>query len=59
AAAYLKYASLGPSLAALHPDLFEQPGRKQVFQRPAKGKGIERRSSGCVEPSVDRRARIW
>jgi hypothetical protein len=25
AAAYLQYASLGPSLAALHLDLFEQP----------------------------------
>ena len=28
AAAYLEYASLGPSRAALHPDLFKQPGRK-------------------------------
>jgi hypothetical protein len=36
AAAYRKYASLGPARAALHLDLFEQPGRKQVFQQPAK-----------------------
>jgi hypothetical protein len=38
AVAYLEYASLGPSLAALHLDLFEQPGRKQVFQQPANPK---------------------
>ncbi len=31
AAAYLQYASLGLRRAALHLDLFEQPGRKRVF----------------------------
>jgi hypothetical protein len=31
AAAYLEYASLGPSRAALHLDLFEQPADKPVF----------------------------
>ena len=36
-AAYLQYASLGPSLAALHLDLFEQPGRIRVVQHPARG----------------------
>jgi hypothetical protein len=30
-AAYLEYASLGPSLAALHLDLFEQPGQKRDY----------------------------
>src|SRR3972149_5235676 len=30
-----KYASHLASRAALHPDLFEQPGQKQVFQHPA------------------------
>jgi len=33
-AAYLEYASLGLSHSALHLDLFEQPGRKRVFQHP-------------------------
>src|SRR5512134_3764886 len=28
-AAYLEYASLGPACAALHLDLFEQPGHKE------------------------------
>ena len=37
AAAYLEYASLGPSRAALHPDLFEQPGRKRVLQQLVNG----------------------
>jgi hypothetical protein len=42
AAAYRKYAWTHlrwvprPARAALHLDLFEQPGRKQVFQQPAK-----------------------
>ena len=35
AAAYAEYASLGPTRAALHLDLFEQPGEKRVFQQPA------------------------
>ena len=30
-----QYASLGPSRAALHLGLFEQPGQKRVFQQPA------------------------
>jgi hypothetical protein len=34
-AAYLEYASLGPARAALHLDLFEQPGEKRIFQQPA------------------------
>ena len=36
AAAYPEYASLGPSHAALHLDLFEQPGQKRAFQDPAR-----------------------
>ncbi len=34
AAAYLEYASLGPSRAVLHLDLFEQPECRRVFQHP-------------------------
>ena len=33
-AAYLKYASLALTLAALHLDLFEQPGRQGVLIIP-------------------------
>jgi hypothetical protein len=33
AAAYLEYASLGPSLAALQLDRFEQPAEKRVFRQ--------------------------
>jgi hypothetical protein len=35
AATYLQYASLGLRRAALHLDLFEQPGRKEVFRQAA------------------------
>jgi N-methylhydantoinase A len=34
AAAYPEYASLGPSRAALHLGLFEQPGKKRESQQP-------------------------
>ena len=36
AAAYRKYASLGPARAAWHLDLFEQPEQKRAFQQPAR-----------------------
>jgi hypothetical protein len=41
-AAYRKYASLGPSLAALHLGLFEQPGRKAIL---SECEGAERSKS--------------
>ena len=49
AAAYLEYASLGPSRAALHPDLFEQPGRKRDLQQLA-WKTRELPLKGCPVP---------
>ena len=52
AAAYLEYASLGPSRAALHLDLFERPGRKRVVQRPAKPDALP---EGHRRPTTRRR----
>jgi hypothetical protein len=45
-AAYLEYASLGPSRAALHLDLFEQPDRQRVFQHPARVGALRCRGAG-------------
>ena len=52
AAAYPEYASLGPSRAALHLDLFEQPAEERAFWQLAKGP----RESGHVGTPSRRRA---
>jgi hypothetical protein len=61
-----KYASLGPTLAALHLDRFEQPGRKRVFQPPAKGfsrrglrSGVLLRAKSAPVRCPTRRQGVW
>ena len=54
-AAYLEYASLRPSRAAWHLDLFEQPGEKRVYPYPANSAaGFWMRGWGIVSTATKR-----